>query len=104
MSSDRGVYTDVLLRAYRALVNPLVYPVPHVSDHFTIRIESGVTTTIKYELLDATLVALHSVTYLVRAGHDEEHPVTSDTGIPSGICFHKFTYSDGSFDLIPAVR
>jgi hypothetical protein len=38
-----------------ALVNPLVYPVPHVSDHFTIHIESGVTTKISYELLDATL-------------------------------------------------
>jgi hypothetical protein len=72
---------------------------------FRLVIQNKVKLEIKLtELLDATLATLHKVSYLVKAGHDEEHPVTSDSVIPAGICFHKFIYSDGSFDLIPAIR
>jgi hypothetical protein len=85
-------------------VSPQVYPVPHISKDFTVNIQSTVTTEIKYELLDSSLSRLHSISFIVKAGHDEEHEIISDLDIPAGVCFHKFTYSDGSFDLIPAVR
>lgn len=81
-----------------------VYPVPIVSDEYTLLMNSADNLDFNYELVDHHGLVLNNEKFSMRKGEQRKHLVRVKTGIPNGLYAHRFIFSDGSVKAFNSVR
>lgn len=82
----------------------LAYPVPIVENGFNIDYTATARVSFTYTLLDSELNVLFEKEYTIGKDVSVTDEITVEEGIPTGILFNKFTFSDDSQTVFQTIK
>jgi|GEM_PF-5268163 len=81
-----------------------IYPVPLVSNQFTVGLSSHANISVIYEIYDMQSNCYHREIFDMHKDEEDDFVINADTPLPSGILINRWTFSDGSVKTIQTVK
>lgn len=72
------------------------FPVPVETNEFQVRMKANAKLKFEYILLDHQGNELYRKNFVLQQGHERDHLIRVNEGIPAGLLINKFIFEDGS--------
>lgn len=82
------------------MIEVSAYPNPIISNQYTININSEISTSIRYEVLNMQGHLLYEDNFIIKANAQAMPTIRFSNGIPSGMHIHRFILPDNSWKSI----
>jgi len=89
---------------HKDFFNATIYPNPNTNPHFFVDVQTTARLWVRYEIFDGTGNKVFQYTIQLPQGHDGTHRMEPDPPLPNGFLYHRFSFIDGSSEVITTIK